>query len=268
MQVAVSVDKVVIEFQLVPTMVFTAWSQALLSERIARRMEPNKIYCYQLHIKLGDDASACVFYKNFAEKKRDAYNLRIEMNPAHYVKLQHLLTPLWAEAVEVYFINGDVAFDVPVPINNVFMLANHARRKMRLYEETKYFGLPHQRKLNAFCRIYDKTKQLATRGVHVEHDLTRVEIVFKPSIKIPLTNIATHPPEFNKYYYAAVLNNKEALTAKEQERVAQLQIGANMFTPHIRKQTKKALASQFELDFNQLASEHWADILNKYKLVG
>jgi hypothetical protein len=234
----------------------------------AKRMEFNKLYCYQMHVKLENGAYMHVFFKNFAETEGFRHTLRIETHPEHYAKLTDLLAPIWNAAEQVYFISGDMAFDVPQAMNNVFIIANHTRRRIRLYKDTRYFGLPHQRKLNAYCRTYNKRLQLLSRGIDMGHDLTRIEMVYKPSEKIPLANIAAHPPEFNKYYFAKVLTDMGALTAKERERVNKLQTGEERYTLHVRNTIKQSLASQFELDFNQLASEHWAAVLNENKLVG
>lgn len=148
------------------------------------------------------------------------------------------------------------------------IIANHARRRIRLYKDTRYFGLPHQRKINAYCRVYDKQQQLLSRGIKLEHELTRIEMVYKPDMKIPIKHLANHPPKFNIYYFAKVLTDIGTLAKKERERVNKLQTREEIYTPYIRKQIKKALISQFDLDFNWLASEQWANVLNKHKLIG
>ncbi|MFD0677382.1 MULTISPECIES: replication initiation protein [unclassified Paenibacillus] len=268
MNINVSVDKVVLEFERVPTSRYLAWSTRLEVKNKAKRVVFNKLYCYQLHVKLEDGAYMHVFFKNFAETEGSKHTLRVETNPEYYAKCKVLIEPIWEAAEQVYFISGDVAFDVPQTLGKVFIIANHARRKIRLYKDTRYFGLPHQRKLHAYCRVYDKRQQLLTRGRDVGHDLTRIEMVYKPSRRIPLVDVAEHPPEFNAYYFAKLLTDTSVLTGKERERVNQLQTGQERYTRHVRNTIKKSLASQFELNFNQLASEKWATIVNDHKLDG
>lgn len=270
MQVAVSMDKVVLEFDGVRYLEFMPWYIGIATMYRTKHIRYKKKYCNQMNVKLDDGAYMHVFYKNFRDVSScKGYTLRIETNPAYYHQLQGLLLPMWEAAAQVYFISSDVAFDVPQPISNVIVIANHARRKLIQPKgmDTRYFGKPHQRKTHAYCRIYDKYRELLTRGIDIGHELTRIEMVHKPEQKILLSQLAAHPPEFNPYYYASILTNPDALTAKERERAYKIQTGAENYTQHVRKTIKKSLASQFELNFNQLASEYWADLLQEHKLI-
>ncbi|UKS27377.1 replication initiation protein [Paenibacillus sp. HWE-109] len=269
MKVAVSMDKVMLEFEGVRLSDYLPWSIRLTTQYRTKHIRYKKLYCYQMHVRLDKGVYLHVFFKNFREvASYKGYTLRIETHPEHYAKLTDLLEPIWNAAEQVYFVSGDVAFDVPQVLDNVLIIANHARRRIRLYKDTRYFGLPHQRKLHAYCRAYNKRQQLLTQGIDLGYDLTRIEMVYKPSMKIPLNDLVVHPPEFNKYYFAKVLTDMGALTAKERDRVNKLQTGEERYTLHVRNRIKESLVSQYELNFNQLASEHWATIVNENKLIG
>lgn len=267
MDIKISMDKVVLEFESVPTSRYLGWSTRLEVKGMAKRVVYNKLYCYECHVELKNGAYMHVFFKNFAETEGFRHTFRIETNPEHFPQFIDLLEPIWEVTEQVYFVGGDVAFDVPRTLDNVFIIANDARRRIRLCEDTRYFGTRHQRKKNNYCRTYNKREQLLTRGIDLGYDLTRIEMVYKPSKRIRLDHVADHPPEFNKYYFAMVLIDTGILTDKERERVKQMQIGKEQYSLHVRKTIKKSLASQHKVDFNQLASECWADILKEHKLI-
>lgn len=150
-----------------------------------------------------------------------------------------------------------------MPLTDVFVASHHMRRKLRQYKGTRYFGLPHQRKQNGYCRVYDKKLELRQRrGIEIEGDLTRIEIVYKPELRIPLTDILQYPPEQNRHYFAGVIEDWTKLHAKQIERIRKWQTGADTYTRQIRESIKKTLADR-AIDFNRLASERWEQMMAK-----
>jgi hypothetical protein len=132
-----------------------------------------------------------------------------------------------------------------------------------MHNGTRYFGLPHQRKQNGFCRAYDKALELWQRhGIGLEGNLTRIEMVYKPEIRMALQDIGRYPPEQNRQYFASVVEDWSMFTAKQAERIQSWQIGMEMYTRHVRENVKKTLAKR-TIDFNRLASEQWIELLKK-----
>ncbi|GEC93734.1 hypothetical protein BBR01nite_60650 [Brevibacillus brevis] len=127
---------------------------------------------------------------------------------------------------------------------------------------TRYFGLPHQRKTNGYCRIYDKRLELWERQkIMLDHELSRIEIVYKPDQKILLTDVNVHPPEQNKQYFAAVVPDWSELPKRRLEQIRNLRDGVDMYDRRIRTAVKETLAAQYHVDFNRLAREQWESLV-------
>lgn len=66
-----------------------------------------------------------------------------------------------------------------------------------------------------------------------------------------------HPPKQNEHYFAAVVTDWKTLKKKQQERVASMRDGIDMYTQYIRREIKKTLTNQYRLDFDELARVEW-----------
>ncbi|MBN3524081.1 hypothetical protein [Paenibacillus apiarius] len=99
----------------------------------------------------------------------------------------------------------------------------------------------------------------------IDHELTRIEIVYKPEKRIPLAELLHHPPEQNKQYFAAVVTDWDSLPKKRAEQAQRLRDGADIeeVTPYIRKKVKETLAPSSQVDFNELAREAWEPLLEE-----
>jgi hypothetical protein len=153
-----------------------------------------------------------MLYKNFNEPKGRAYTLRVETHPEYIPHFMDVLAPLIERAKEIYFIWCDVAYDVPVQMDNVFVMSNDNRRKINMEKGTRYYGEKHQRKTDAYCRIYDKKKQLGEKGIIIDGDLTRIEIGYKPVIL--LNQVLENPPNHNKDYVTWIITEWDKLDHK------------------------------------------------------
>ncbi|MEK3761332.1 replication initiation factor family protein [Paenibacillus sp. FSL P4-0338] len=263
--VQVSTDKLVVEYREVPVGYFMGWYGRLLFQQKykVRRTEYKKIFVYQLHIRLEQSVYLHVFYQNFRETGGGLYTLRLETRPEHYERFIEWLEEFRLKAAGIDFVSCDVAYDVPMPLKDVFVASQHQRRKLRLHKGTRYFGLQHQRKWNGYCRIYDKKLELWQRhGIKMDKDLTRIEIVYKPEMRILLSDIYQYPPEQSQQYFASVIQDWAALPAKRIEQIRNWQTGADTYTRHIRETIKRTLADR-AIDFNQLASEQWTNIISE-----
>jgi hypothetical protein len=159
-------------------------------------------------------------------------------------------------STEIIFAGGDVAYDVCAPMKDLIIIPSDMRRKLNLYETTRYFGKSHQRKQDGYCRAYDKGLEvLEKQGIQLDHDLSHIEIVYKPQ-GMQLKELLNYPPKHNRQYTAMVLDDWTAFTAKERERLLGMQSGLDMHTRYIREEIKKTLADR-TLNFDRLASAQW-----------
>ncbi|SDO05022.1 hypothetical protein SAMN04487897_107194 [Paenibacillus sp. yr247] len=257
MEIAVSTDKLVVEYRDVPFGFFFGWYTRLMIGRKyhIRRTEYKKIYVYQMHIRLDKGVYLHVFYRNFREIDGALFTLRVEARPEHFERFPEIMEELRNMASGIDFVNCDVAYDVPYALGDVFVAPNDMRRKLRQHKGTRYFGLPKQRKQNGYCRVYDKALELWQRhGMEYDGNLTRIEMVYKPEMKMKLMEIEGYPPEQNKHYFASVITDWSMFTPKQVERIRNWQLGEETYTRHVRETIKKTLANQV-VDFNRLASE-------------
>lgn len=152
-----------------------------------------------------------MFYRNFRETHGGLYTLRLETRPEQLERFSEIMEELRDMASDIDFVSCDVAYDVPVALGDVFIASKDMRRKLRPYKGTRYFGLPHQRKQNGYFRVYDKELELREwRGIRIEGNLTRIEMVYKPEKRIRLADIGLHPPEQNTHYFASIITDWSA----------------------------------------------------------
>jgi hypothetical protein len=262
LEVTVSTDKFVVEYKDVPYGYFLGlYVRLLLQGKYKIRMVCGKLYCYQLHIRLSKGSYLHLYYRNFNEPKVGVYTLRLETRPEYYEQFANELEDIRSKASEIYFVSCDIAYDVIAPLDNVFVGSKDMRRGMNLYMGTRYFGEAHQRKKDGYCRVYDKQLELWERHrIQTDGELTRIEIIYKPESRIPLTDIINHPPTQNRQYFASIIEDWTVLPAKQAERLRNWQIGENTYTRYIREKIKESLADR-SIDFDRLASEHWADMI-------
>lgn len=58
----------------------------------------------------------------------------------------------------------DVAFDIPVYIDDLFTMSTKGR-KLRLFKGPRYYNGKYQRQEDGYCRVYDKKRQLLETGL-------------------------------------------------------------------------------------------------------
>ncbi|MDS1030533.1 replication initiation factor family protein [Bacillota bacterium LX-D] len=223
-------------------------------------------YSHELHLRKANGAYLHVFYRNWSEPEGVSYTLRLETRPEHYFHFKEVLDTLRRVASGIYFVSSDVAYDVKTSMNNVVVIPQHGRRKMREYKGTRYFGEKHQRKTNGHCKIYNKQLELLeNQSIVIDHELTRIEIVNKPAKRIPLAELLHHPPEQNKQYFGAVITDWDSLPKERAEQARRLRDGADIeeVSPYLRKMVKETLAPSSQVDFNELAREAWQPLLEE-----
>ncbi|MDQ0114028.1 hypothetical protein [Paenibacillus harenae] len=156
----------------------------------------------------------------------------------------------------------DVAFDIPVPINDLFTMSKKGR-KLRLFKGTRYYNGKHQRQEDGHCRVYDKKRQLMENGRQgIKGEQTRIEIVYAPKGKLTLASLVQFPPQFNSKYLCAVLTDLSKFTPKVGRLVQEIQQGELLpqdTTPYYRKKIQEQLKTQDVIDLNEVTAEQWQE---------
>ncbi|MDM5249154.1 replication initiation protein [Lysinibacillus sp. G4S2] len=264
MEIEVSIDKFVIDYKDVPHSAFLRVYMLGVKKYQVKMKIYSGTYSYELHMRKSDDVYIHMYFKNFREAEGYLHTLRIETRPEHYSHFREILEMIGKRASRVEFVSCDVAYDIPTKLENVVVIPIDVRRKMSHCETTRYFGEGYQRKQNGYCRIYDKRLELfRNKGIYLENDLSRIEVVYKPDEKIELKDIERHSPKQNKQYFAVVIMDWQALEKKEVERVINLRDGKDMYTQYIRRAIKKPLANQYRVDFDELAGAVWKQLIDE-----
>ncbi|WP_339220752.1 hypothetical protein [Paenibacillus sp. FSL W7-1332] len=267
MKAKVSIDKFVVEYTDVPRSVYYALvSKAVKSGELFKQKFNHEGYGYQLHLRKGNGAYLHVFYRNWSEREGMSYRLRVETRPEYYFQFKEVLDSLRRAASSICFVSCDVAYDVRTSMEHVLVIPEDGRRKMTEYKGTRYFGKKGQRKTNGHCKTYNKQLELLeNQGKVIGHEMTRIEIVYKPEHRVPLAELLHHPPEQNKHYFAAMVTDWSSLPKKRAEQARRLRDGADIeeVTPYIRKKVKETLAHSYQIDFNELAREAWEPLLEE-----
>lgn len=261
MTIQMDIDKVVFDFVGIKFSSFLYLYQCLRQDTTFRDVY-NKGYIYNFAINYSDD---CMFFSYLNYRERESgnghaalYTLRLETNPMNFAKYQDIIDLVSEISSDAKFVSADVAYDVPLPMERIFVMSQDNRRKIRLDNDTRYFGKGEQRKHNGYCRIYNKAAELREqKQVPFDGDLTRIEIVYKPLERIHYSDVFKHPPRHNDYYYGKIIDDLSWCTPKMRQRILNKQVGIGRESQYIRREIKKALANQVDIDFNRLASEHW-----------
>lgn len=267
MKAKVSIDKFVVEYTNVPRSVYYALvGKAVKSGELFKQKFNYQGYGYQLHLRKVDGAYLHVFYRNWSEPEGISYTLRLETRPEYYFHFKELLDALRRVASGIRFVSCDIAYDVKTSMDNVVVIPHDGRRKLREFKGTRYFGEKHQRKTNGHCKIYNKQLELLeNQGKVIDHELTRIEIVYKPAKRIWLAEVLDHPPEQNKQYFAAAITDWDTLPKKraKQARMLMDKEESKNVSPYERKEVKETLAPSYQIDFNELAREAWEPLLEE-----
>lgn len=267
MKAKVSIDKFVVEYTDVPRSVYYALvSKAVKSGELFKQKFNYQGYGYQLHLRKVHGAYLHVFYRNWNEPEGMSYTLRLETRPEYYFHFKELLDALRRVASGIRFVSCDIAYDLKTSMDNVVVIPHDGRRKLREFKGTRYFGEKHQRKTNGHCKIYNKQLELLeNQGKVIDHELTRIEIVYKPAKRIWLAEILDHPPEQNKQYFAAAITDWGTLPKKraKQARMLMDKEESKNVSPYERKEVKETLAPSYQIDFNELAREAWEPLLEE-----
>ncbi len=172
--------------------------------------------------------------------------------------------PIKEHAQQILFVRSDVAYDIPLPLSELFVLSLTGRN-MHIGMGSFYSNQGHQRQVAGYCRVYDKKEQLLQEyGEIVEGDLTRVEIVYVPDKKIPLDTLVQFPPKFNRLYLCTQVTESEKLKPKVLQRVQGMMHGEleqRQVTYHYRKQIEQEMRLRPNLDFDRLAAEQWEEVV-------
>lgn len=211
--VKVSIDRIVIDFTNVYWSFFIPFRQRLCDYFNASLYVLDKGFKYHVHVTDGEHYLHVSYQLAYA-KKSLKHTLRIECHPDSLIHFKSWLMQLKRASHAILFVRCDVAFDIPLPLSELFTLSLTGRN-MHCEKGTRYSNERHQRQVAGYCRVYDKKLELAEKqGKKIEGELTRFEIVYAPKKKIPLDVLVQYPPQFNKYYLCTHLTSPELLKPK------------------------------------------------------
>lgn len=260
----VKLDKLVLEYNRIPLNFF----HSLEEEGEISNIRSNEGFHYHrcLQISKGD-AYIKLYYQSKYEIWKPVGKLRLETHPKYLSEFSTILKKLKEISRDIYFVSTDVAFDIPLPLNNIFVTSNTGRQ-MNIFQGTRYFGGKGQRGKHGYCRIYDKREELSSKGIVIDDELTRVEIVYKPTKPIKLEELFKNPPTFNKLYTGTIIKLDNQITPIYKAKLICLLSGKmaiNEFSRHYRRVLKKQLDSQEQINFDQMLQSAWIEQISIIK---
>ncbi|MGM1022538.1 MAG: replication initiation factor family protein [Bacillota bacterium] len=259
----VSIDRIVIDFTDVYWDFFNEFHKRICHYYGVRMTVGDRGFQYRIRINTGEHFLHLSYKLVYAPKTRKN-TLRIEVYPKSLVYFRHWLEQIRDYANEILFVRCDVAFDIPVPINDLFTMSIKGRR-LRPFKGTRYYNGKHQRQEDGYCRVYDKKRQLLETGrQEIKGERTRIEIVYAPKGKIQFASLVQYPPQFNSKYLCAVLTDLSKFAPKVGRLVQEIQQGELLpqnTTPYYRKQIQEQMRTQDILDLNDLAAEQWQEAI-------
>ncbi|WP_138755673.1 replication initiation factor family protein [Paenibacillus sinopodophylli] len=261
--IRVSIDRIVIDFTNVYWSFFNPFRQRLSHYLNASFYVLDKGFRY--HIQVNDKEHYLhISYQLVYAKRSRKHTLRIECHPDSLIHFKSWLMQMKRVCQDILFVRCDVAFDIPLPLSELFTLSLTGRN-MHNEKGTRYSNERHQRQVAGYCRIYDKKLELKEKhGEIINGELTRFEIVYAPKEKIPLHLLVQYPPLFNRYYLCAHLTSSEQLKSKLQPRVKGLMNGEleqSQVTGYYRRQIEDEMRKRSILDFDNVAAEQWENVI-------
>lgn len=199
----------------------------------------------------------------YAERSK-RYTMRVECHPDSLLLYKKWLMPMKEHAQQILFVRSDVAFDIPLPLSELFVLSLTGRN-MHIGNgtDTHYSNQKKHRQVAGYCRVYDKKEQLLQEyGEIVKGERTRFEIVYAPDEKMPIETLVQFPPKFNRLYLCAQVIESEKLKPKILQRVQGMMRGEleqRQVSYHFRKQIEQEMRLRPNLDFDRLAAEQWEE---------
>lgn len=181
--VTVSIDRIVIDFTDVYWDFFNEFHKRICHFYGVRMTVGERGFQYRIKINTGEHFLH-ISYKLIYAPRTQKNTLRIEGYPKSLVYFCHWLEQIRDYANEILFVRCDVAFDIPVPINDLFTMSTKGR-KLRPFKGTRYYNGKHQRREDGYCRVYDKKRELSERKRQdIIGERTRMEIVYAPKEKL------------------------------------------------------------------------------------
>lgn len=210
----------------------------------------------------GEGAITIQYQHNSEEEGKDAYNMRIEFNPA---KLPDDYKPLFTYLQGVMYANIrvtsiDVALDVTLPKNAVWITPKTGRER-NTYKGTFYFGDPGN---NGYLKVYDKKKEREDKGKEIEEEhLTRIEFRWRGKQRIDKLNALQL--DVKRFYDIRLIDYEEIGKAELLCMIKGVMDGwvqLKDFTRTNRKKIENALEHMRAIDFDALFEAHKTEIIH------
>lgn len=261
--VKVSIDRIIVDFTNVYWTFFNPLRQRLCDYYNASFYVKDKGFKYRVRVRDGKHWAYLSYQLVYARLARK-HTLRLECPPESLVHFRSWISKIGNHANEILHVRSEVAFDIPIPLTELFVLSLTGRN-MKKRKGTFYSNKRHQRQVAGYCRVYDKRIELFQRqGITIEGELTRFEIVYKPDDKIPMDKLVQFPPEFSKLYLCAHATEQEQLKPKLLRQVQGMMRGEleqKDVTYYYRSQIKAEMQKRTILNFDTVAAEQWEEAI-------
>jgi hypothetical protein len=261
--VKVSIDRIVVDFMNVQWTFFNPLRQRLCNYCNAVFYMKDKGFKYHVRVREGRYRVHLSYQLVYAKMARK-HTLRLECPPESLIHFRSWISEIGNHATDILHVRSEVAFDIPLSLSELFVLSLTGRN-MKKRKGTYYSNESYQRQVAGYCRVYDKRLELLQRrGVAIEGELTRFEIVYKPDDKIPMDKLVQYPPQFNRLYLCAHAIELEPLKPKLLRQVQGMMRGEleqKDVTYYYRSQMKAEMNKRKVLDFDTVAAEQWEEAI-------
>lgn len=227
-------------------------------------------YHYRLNVGQGGGAVTIGFKHNSARSNEKFYTMRVEFNPQKNERFYEGFWEVFRDTFEVYtkrIKQLDLAFDVPIQKNKIFVYSLTGRQKS-FFKDTLYFGASG---LHGRLKVYDKKAELDEKqGVTiVEEHRTRIEYTIKFEEPISLQWFSKASLNINAEYEIVHLD-EEKVSGEIKAAVLAVHhdwMKMSEFTRTTKTKIKSALANmeKFDLDHAYInAQEKIIKKINSY----
>jgi hypothetical protein len=222
---------------------------------------------FKYHVKVeGQPHWVHLSYQLIYAKMSRKHVLRLECPPKSLIYYREWVSQVVANCRDILYVRSDVAFDIPLPKSELFVLSLTGRNMhVGNGTDTHYSNQKWHRQVAGYCRVYDKKAQLLqVYGELIKGELTRFEIVYKPDEKIPMATLVQYPPQFNKLYlctHAIELNQLKPKVFKQVQGMMRGELEQRDVTYHYRQEIKAEMRKRPTLDFDKAAAEQWEDAI-------
>lgn len=199
--VKVSIDRIVVDFTNVYWDFYNPLRQWLCEYYNATFYVKDRGFKYRIRVRDGEHWAYLSYQLVYARLARK-HMLRLECPPDSLVHFRSWISEIGNHANEILHVRSEVAFDIPIPLSELFVLSLTGRN-MKKRKGTFYSNKRHQRQVAGYCRVYDKRLELLQRrGKTIDGELTRFESCISRMRRYQWTSLCSIRLCLTDYIYA------------------------------------------------------------------